>query len=132
MPDITTIRGDTRVVAAPVFDDELDRFRTEGELDLIDTINYKVSDSPEDGTTHIEKSDTDAAVSVVSVSDINSVAFDDLDSTVGIIRIKLEPTDTEGLPAETLWHEIQIVDDESNTVTVVRGDFDVLESSTNP
>ena len=132
MPDITTIRGDTRVVAAPVFDDELDRFRTEGELDVIDTIEYKVSDSPEDETTHIEKSDTDAAVSVVSASDINSVAFDDLDSTVGIIRIKLEPTDTESLPAETLRHEIQIVDDESNTVTVVRGDFDVLESSTNP
>jgi len=132
MPDITTIRGDSRVVAAPVFDDELDRFRTEGELDTITTIEYKVSDSPEDSTTYIEKSDADAAVSTVSASDINSVDFADLDGTVGVIRVKLDPTDTEQLPAETLWHEIQIIDDAGNTITVVRGDFDVLESATNP
>jgi len=132
MPDITTIRGDSRVVAAPVFDNELDRFRTEGELSSLTAIEYQVSDTPAGTNAYITKSDTDAAVSVVSASDIPSVEFGELDSTVGIIRVKLAPTDTEQLPAETLWHEIQIIDDAGNTITVVRGDFDVLESATNP
>ena len=132
MADITVIRGDSRIVGTPVFDADKDRFRTETELDSVTSIEYQVSDSPEGATVHISKSDADSDVFVTNPSGIDSVEFDDLDSDTGILRVKLTPTDTEDIPAETLWHEFQIIDANGNTVTVMRGDFDVLESATNP
>jgi len=132
MPDITVIRGDDRIVATPVFDSDLDRFRTDTELGAVTSIEYQVSDSPEASTVHISKTDADSEVFVTNPSGIDSVEFDDLESDTGILRVKLTPTDTEDIPAETLWHEFQIIDANGNTVTVMRGDFDVLESATNP
>jgi len=132
MPDITVIRGDSRIVGTPVFDADKDRFRTDTELGSVTSIEYQVSDSPEGATVHISKSDADGDVFVTNPSGIDSVEFDDLDGDTGILRVKLTPTDTEDIPAETLWHEFQIIDANGNTVTVMRGDFDVLESATNP
>ena len=132
MPDITVIRGDDRIVATPVFDSDLDRFRTDAELGATDSIEYQVSDSPAANTVHISKTDADSEVFVTNPDGIDSVEFDDLDSDTGILRVKLTPTDTEAIPADTLYHEFQIEDANGNTVTVMRGDFDVLESATNP
>jgi hypothetical protein len=132
MPDITVIRGDSRIVGTPVFDADKDRFRTDTELDSVNSIEYQVSDAPEASTVHISKTDADSEVFVTNPSGIDSVEFDGLDSDTGILRVKLTPTDTEDIPAETLWHEFQIIDANGNTVTVMRGDFDVLESATNP
>lgn len=132
MPDITTIRGDSRLVGTPVFDNDLDRFQTETELASVQAIEYKVSDSAEDSTTYITKDFNDTAVQVTNPTEVDSVAFDDLANDTGLITVKLEPTDTQELPAEALWHEIQITDASGNDVTVLRGEFNVLESSTNP
>jgi len=132
MPDITTIRGDSRLVGTPVFDDDLDRFRTETELASAQAIEYKVSDSAEDSTTYITKDFNDTAVQVTNPTEVDAVAFDDLENDTGLITVKLTPTDTQDIPAETLWHEIQITDSNGNDVTVLRGEFNVLESATNP
>ena len=135
MPDIVSIRGDTRVVATPVFDADLDRFRTETEVASANAIEYKVSDSSEDETTYIEKDFDDVEVFVTTPGEIESIEFDDLEDETpdaGIVRVKLFPSDTESLPAETLWHELQITDSEGNVSTVMQGEFEVLESSTNP
>ena len=132
MPDIVTIRGDSRLVATPVFDADLDRFRTDTELGSASEIEYLVSDSPENETTHIDKTLADDELFVTTPSNISSVEFDDLDDDVGIIRVKLDPTDTESLPAESLWHEMQLTDDEGNVSTVMQGAFEVQQSSTNP
>ena len=132
MPDITTIRGDSRLVGSPVFDNDLDRFRTEDELASVQAIEYKVSDSSEDETTYIKKDFDDIGVQVTNPTEIEAVAFDELESDTGLITIKLEPSDTQQLPADTLWHEIQITDSDNNDVTVLRGEFEVLESATNP
>ena len=132
MPDITVIRGDSRIVGTPVFDADKDRFRTDRELDSVNSIEYQVSDSPEASTVHISKTDADSEVFVTNPDGIDSVEFDDLDSDTGILRVELTPTDTEAIPADTLYHEFQIEDANGNTVTVMRGDFDVLESATNP
>ena len=135
MPDIVSIRGDTRVVNTPVFDADLDRFRTETEVGSANAIEYKISDSSEDETTYIEKDFDDAEVFVTTPSEIESIEFDDLEDETpdaGIVRVKLFPSDTESLPADTLWHELQITDSDGNVSTVMQGEFEVLESSTNP
>ena len=132
MPDITTIRGDTRVVATPVFDADLDRFRTDVELGSADPIEYVVTDSPEAETTYIEKDLTDDELFVTTPDTIDSVEFDDLDADTGIIRVKLLPTDTQPLPADSLWHEFQVTDSDGNETTVMQGAFEVQQSATNP
>ena len=132
MPDITTIRGDTRVVATPVFDADLDRFRTDTELGAADPIEYVVTDSPEREETYIEKDLTDDELFVTTPESIDSVEFDDLDADTGIIRVKLLPTDTQPLPADSLWHEFQVTDSDGNETTVMQGAFEVQQSATNP
>ena len=133
MPDIETTRGDSRLIAIPVFDADLDRYRSFEQLDFqVDTVEYVVVDSPDAGEFYIEKDLTDANVNIEPVEDVETVELDDLDGTDGLITIKLDPADTESLPADGLWHECQIVDDEMNTTTIMRGTFEVIQSATNP
>ena len=135
MPDISTIRGDSRVIAIPVFDADRDMFRNESDLDTLTEAEYLVSDSPAAETIYLDFTLADANVTIENVSDIDTIELSGLESEnadAGIIRIKLENTDTELLPVETLWHELQITDDNGNVSTVMQGDFDVLESATNP
>ena len=132
MPDITTIRGDSRIVATPVFDEDLDRFRTDTELASANEIDYVVSDSADREETYIEKTFADTELFVTTPDTINSVEFDDLDADTGIIRVKLLPTDTQPLPADSLWHEFQVTDSDGNETTVMQGAFEVQQSATNP
>ena len=134
MPDISTIRGDSRVIAIPVFDADRDVFRDESDLDTLTEAEYLVSDSPAAETVYLDFTLADANVTIENVSDIDTIELSDVESEnadAGIIRIKLENTDTEPLPVETLRHELQITDDNGNVSTVMQGDFDVLESATN-
>jgi len=132
MPDITTIRGDSTVIATPIFDTDRERYRSETELNSITDIEYLVADTASGDNIRITKTLSDAAVTVKSVSDIDSVKFDGFEDTVGIIEVQLSATETESLSTDTLWHEMQIIDGNGNTATVMRGDFEVLESATNP
>jgi len=132
MPDITTIRGDSTVIATPIFDTDRDRYRSETELNSITDIKYVVADSVSADNIRITKTLSDAAVTVKSVLDIDSVKFDGFEDTDGIIEVQLSATETEPLSVDTLWHEMQIIDGNGNTATVMRGDFTVLASATNP
>lgn len=131
MPDIETIRGDSRVVAIPVFDADLDRFRTQDEVSSANAIEYVVVDAPEAETVHIEKAFADADVTVQTPEEIDTIELDGVDSDAGVVRVDLSPTDTGSLPIASLWHELQITDGNDNVSTVMRGEFDVIESATN-
>lgn len=141
MPDITTIRGDSRIVGIPVFDADLDEYRLTGvdqttnpTLDDVDEISYQVSDKPGDNSTdvYLSKTDADAAVEIVPASDLDSVDFSDIPTDAAIIKIKLAPSDTQDLPVEDIWHECQLTDINGDVTTVMRGEFSVIESLTNP
>jgi len=141
MPDIETIRGDSRIVGIPVFDADLDEYRLTGvdqttnpTLDDVDEIQYQVSDQPDeaDNQIYFTKTDSDSAVSIVAASDIDSVDFNDIPSDAAIIRIKLDPPDTKDLPVADLWHEYQLTDINGDVTTIMRGAFVVIESLTNP
>jgi hypothetical protein len=139
MPDIETIRGDSRIVAIPVFDADLDEYRLTGvdqtsnpTLADVDEIQYLVAEGPNSDTSLIEKTDSSSAVEIVAASNINAVVLDDLPSDAAIIKVKLEASDTQDLAATTLWHECQLTDIDGNVTTIMRGDFEVLESATNP
>lgn len=141
MPDITTIRGDSRIVGIPVFDADLDEYRLTGvdqttnpTLDDVDEISYQVSDKPGDNSTNVylSKTDADAAVEIVPASDLDSVNFSDIPTDAAIIKIKLAPSDTQDLPVEDIWHECQLTDINGDVTTVMRGEFSVIESLTNP
>lgn len=141
MPDITTIRGDSRIVGIPVFDADLDEYRLTGvdqttnpTLDDVDEISYQVSDKPGDNSTNVylSKTDADAAVEIVPASDLDSVNFSDIPTDAAIIKIKLVPSDTQDLPVEDIWHECQLTDINGDVTTVMRGEFSVIESLTNP
>ena len=139
MPDIETIRGDSRIVGIPVFDADLNEYRLTGvdqttnpTLDDVDQIDYLVTEAAGSDTSLIHKTDSDTAVEIVPASDINSVAFDDIPSDAAVIQVKLEASDTRDLAATTLRHECQLTDIDGNVTTIMRGDFDVVESATNP
>ena len=139
MPDIETIRGDSRIVGIPVFDADLNEYRLTGvdqttnpTLDDVDQIDYLVTEAAGSDTSLIHKTDSDTAVEIVPASDINSVAFDDLPTDAAVIQVKLEASDTQDLAATTLRHECQLTDIDGNVTTIMRGDFDVVESATNP
>lgn len=139
MPDIVTIRGDSRIVAIPVFDADLDAYRLTGvdqstnpTLDDVDEIQYLVTEAAGSDTSLITKTDDSSDVEIVAASDINAVVLDDLPDDAAIIKVKLEASDTQDLAAEILWHECQLTDIDGNVTTIMRGDFEVLESATNP
>jgi len=139
MADIETIRGDSRIIAIPVFDADLDEYRLTGvdqstnpTLDDVDEVDYVVSDTPSREDTYIEKTLSDADVEIVAASTIQSVAFDEIPDDAAVVRIKLNVSDTQDLPAQSLWHECQLTDINGNATTIMTGDFDVVESSTNP
>jgi len=96
MPDIETIRGDSRIVAIPVFDADLDEYRLTGvdqtsnpTLADVEEIQYLVSEAPNSESSLIEKTDSSSAVEIVAASDINAVVLDDLPSDAAIIKVKL-------------------------------------------
>jgi hypothetical protein len=139
MPDIETIRGDSRIVGIPVFDADLDEYRLTGvdqttnpTLADVDQIDYLVTEEPSSETSLIHKTDSDSAVTIVAADDINSVAFTDIPADAAVIQVKLEASDTQDLAATTLWHECQLTDINGNVTTIMRGDFEVVESATNP
>ena len=135
MPDIQTTRGDSRLVAIPVFDADLDQYRTATEISTASAIEYVVVDSPEASTNYLTKTFNDAAVQVTEAQNVETVelsAVQDENPEAAVITVTLEVSDTQDLPVETLWHECQLTDGDGNVNTIMRGDFDVVESATNP
>lgn len=128
MPDITTIRGDTRVVAIPVFDADLDQYAT---LQDVDEIQYVVSENPTPDTVLLELTDDSQRVEITTADTIDTVELDSLDPSTSVIRVELEPQETADFEATTLHHECQLTDIAGNVTTVMRGDFEVQASATN-
>lgn len=143
MADIETTRGDSRKVIMPFFDADLDEYRLVDNdqtqnptVNDIDEIQYQVSDSPEDETTHITK-DTNQ-VDIIPADEVQLVSIQDavsegsIPADAAVFTVRLTESDTQPLPTGALWHELQIKDINNNVSTIMRGDFEVIESATNP
>jgi len=139
MADISIFRGDSRIVAIPVFDADLDEYRKTGvsqatnpTLDDVDEVDYVVSDNAARDTTYIEKDLSDSDVEIVQAQTINDVDFDSIPNEAAVVRVKLNVSDTQPLPIESLRHECQLTDINGDVTTIMTGAFELSESATNP
>lgn len=132
MTDIVTIQGDTRIVVIPIFDVDTQSFAT---LTDVADIEYVVATEPTPGAVLQTYTLTDPNISIKERQDINTVQLDEvtnLGPTDAVIEIRIPPQDAQEFAAETLWHECQVTDIAGDVTTVMRGDFQVQPSATNP
>ena len=143
MPDISTVRGDSRKVVMPFFDADLDGFRLVDSdqtdnptVNDIKEIQYVVGESPESDEAFIEKTtdeiDIEAAEDIQLISIIEAVEEGTIPADAAVFVTTLTESDTQDLPVESLWHELQIKDINNNVSTIMQGDFEVQESLSNP
>jgi hypothetical protein len=139
MADISIFRGDSRIVAIPVFDADLNEYRKTGvdqttnpTLDDVAEVDYVVSDNAARDTTYIEKDLSDSDVEIVQAQTIQDVDFDSIPNEAAVVRVKLNVSDTQPLPIQSLRHECQLTDINGDATTIMTGAFEVQESATNP
>jgi hypothetical protein len=139
MADISIFRGDSRVVGIPVFDADLDKYRktgvdpsTNATLDDVDEVDYVVSDNAARDTTYIAKDLGDSDVEIVQAQTIQDVEFNSIPNEAAVVRVKLNVSDTQSLPIQSLRHECQLTDINDDATTIMTGAFEVSESATNP
>jgi hypothetical protein len=139
MADISIFRGDSRIVAIPVFDADLNEYRKTGvdqttnpTLDDVAEVDYVVSDNAARDTTYIEKDLGDSDVEIVQAQTIQDVDFDSIPNEAAVVRVKLNVSDTQPLPIQSLRHECQLTDINNDATTIMTGAFEVSESATNP
>jgi len=127
--DTQLVLGDTREIAFPIDDQETGTF---ANLDGIQDLEYAITEDLASDTTLIELSLSDANVEITTAGEIQSVEFDQFDSSVSVARILLEPTDTKGLPNQSLQHEAQLTDPDGNVTTVFQGAIETIPTAIDP
>lgn len=132
MTDIVTIQGDTRIVAIPIFDVDTQSYAT---LDDVANIEYVVATEPTPEAVLQRYELADSNIQILERQDIQTVQLDEvenLSATDAVIEVRIPPEDAQDFAAETLWHECQVTDIAGDVTTVMRGDFQVQPSATNP
>lgn len=123
------VLGDTREIAFPIRDVDLDAFAT---LDDISNIQYAITDDITATTPLLQVSLSDANLEIVTGGAINSVEFDEFPTDTSVVRIFLEADDTDDLPNQTLQHECQITDIAGNVTTVFQGTIETIPTAIDP
>jgi len=132
MTDNVTIQGDTRIVAIPIFDVDTQSFAT---LNDVANVEYVVATKPSPDAVLQRYELSDSNIQIRERQDIDTVQLDEvenLSATDTVIEIRIPPEDAQAFAAETLWHECQVPDIAGDVTTVMRGDFQVQPSATNP
>lgn len=132
MTDIVTIQGDTRIVAIPIFDVDTQSFAT---LADVADVEYVVATEPSPDAVLERYTLADPNIQILDRQDINTVQLDEVEGlspTDTVIEVRIPPEDAQNFAAETLWHECQVTDIAGDVTTVMRGDFQVQPSATNP
>jgi len=123
------VLGDTREIAFPIRDIDLDEFAT---LDDIDNIQYAITDDITATTPLFQISLSDPNLEITTAGEINSVEFDEFATDTAVVRIFLEPDDTDDLPNQSLQHECQITDIAGNVTTVFQGTVETIPTAIDP
>ena len=127
--DTELVLGDTREIAFPVRDVDLDQF---AELTEVDNIQYAITDDITATTPLFEISLSDPNLEITTAGQINSVEFDEFATDTAVVRIFLEPDDTDDLPNQSLQHECQITDIAGNITTVFQGTVETIPTAIDP
>jgi len=127
--DTELVLGDTREIAFPVRDVDLDQF---AELTEVDNIQYAITDDITATTPLFEISLSDPNLEITTAGEINSIEFDEFATDTAVVRIFLEPDDTDGLPNQSLQHECQITDIAGNVTTVFQGTVETIPTAIDP
>ena len=127
--DTQLVLGDTREIAFPVRDVDLDQFST---LDDVDNIQYAITDDITATTPLFQISLSDPNLEITTAGEINSVEFDEFATDTAVVRIFLEPDDTDDLPNQSLQHECQITDIAGNVTTVFQGTVETIPTAIDP
>lgn len=127
--DTELVLGDTREIAFPVRDVDLDQF---AELTEVDNIQYAITDDITATTPLFEISLSDPNLEITTAGQINSVEFDEFATDTAVVRIFLEPDDTDDLPNQSLQHECQITDIAGNVTTVFQGTVETIPTAIDP
>jgi len=127
--DTELVLGDTREIAFPVRDVDLDQF---AELTEVDNIQYAITDDITATTPLFQISLSDPNLEITTAGQINSVEFDEFATDTAVVRIFLEPDDTDDLPNQSLQHECQITDIAGNITTVFQGTVETIPTAIDP
>lgn len=123
------VLGDTREIAFPVQDIDLDEY---ADLNDVDNIQYAITDDLTADSNLFQINLSDSNLEITTADQIDSVEFDQFDASTAVVRIFLEPDDTDDLPNQQLQHECQITDIANNVTTVFQGNVETIPTAIEP
>lgn len=101
------VKGDTEKLAVPVKNEDIDEFVS--DLSGVSVL-YQLTMQRGGGDVLIEKTDADAAVSIVAASTIDDDELTNagVGSTDDVILIEINETDMTDVPPGLYWHELEV------------------------
>jgi hypothetical protein len=127
MVELTLTVGDTRVLVFPVYDQDAD-----APLEMVDLQEavFKITERQAGGDTILERTLDDPGMTIAQVQHIDSVDVSEYPDDQDVIRITLDPADTEQLPEPDVFYELELRDIDGNHATVIQGTIITTSSST--
>jgi len=125
----TLVLGDTREIAFPVRDIDLDQF---ADLDDVSNVQYAITTDLTADANEFQINLSDPNLEITTAGDIDSIEFGEFASNTAVVRIFLEPEDTKALPNQSLQHECQLTDIAGNVTTVFQGAVETTPTAIDP